>query len=352
LGFGKEWGQSLGWNEDDVDGPAVDKRETVLALAKMTNNAYLKPDEAGWYDLGGNWTADHGIGWEPDADGFRGHVFLSADNATAILSIKGTSAGWLGGGGPTVRKDKLNDNLLFSCCCAHVDWTWSAVCGCYGGGNKCDEDCVEDALMEESLFYPIGINLYNNITFMYPDAKIWVIGHSLGGALASLIGTTFGAPTVTFEAPGERMAAQRLHLPMPPSTQHVTHIYHTADPIAMGTCNGLASSCYLGGYAMESKCHLGQSIIYDTISELHWSADIRTHGIVVVIEQILNVDWSERIGKTGKGWRGRKAQGVIWESEDRMLLDDGIEVPKPKPDEDCVECYAWDFGDYMNSTKR
>lgn len=357
IGFSQEWGQSLGWDEDDVAGPAIDKRETVLALAKMTNNAYLSPEEAGWYDLGGNWTADHQIGWEPDADGFRGHVFLSSDNATAILSIKGTSAGLLGGGGPTVRKDKLNDNLLFSCCCAYVDWTWSTVCKCFGGGNKCDEDCVEDALMEESLFYPIGMNLYNNLTFMYPDAKIWVIGHSLGGSLASLIGATFGAPTVAFEAPGERMAANRLHLPMPPSTQHITHIYHTADPIAMGTCNGLASSCYLGGYAMESKCHLGQSIIYDTISELHWSADIRTHGIVVVIEQILSADWSERTGKTGakKGWWGRKGQGTILESDSgrvRLLEDERVEVPDPKPEDDCVECYAWEFGDYLNKTKR
>ncbi|KAG8791783.1 putative lipase atg15 [Ceratobasidium sp. 428] len=208
--------ESLEWEEGDMDGPALDKRETLLALAKMTSNAYFHKDEPGWYDLGGNWTADHSIGWDPDVDGFRGHVFLSADNATAVLSIKGTSAG-IFGGGATIRKDKLNDNLLFSCCCARVDWTWSTVCGCYGGGNKCDQNCLEDSLVEESLFYQVGIHLYNNLTFMYPQANIWVIGHSLGGGLASLIGLTFGAPVVTFEAVPERLAAQRLHLPMPVS---------------------------------------------------------------------------------------------------------------------------------------
>lgn len=30
------------------------------------------------------------------------------DNSTVVLSIKGTSAGLFGGGGPTVKKDKLN----------------------------------------------------------------------------------------------------------------------------------------------------------------------------------------------------------------------------------------------------
>jgi putative lipase involved disintegration of autophagic bodies len=95
-------------------------------------------------------------------------------------------------------------------------------------------------------------------------------GHSLGGSLASLLGVTFGAPVVTFQAPSEKLAASRLHLPSPvrhppqhsqsnslcfqPSTHHVTHVIHTADPIAMGTCNGVTSVCALGGYAMETRC--------------------------------------------------------------------------------------------------
>ncbi|KAJ7596165.1 hypothetical protein C8J56DRAFT_1043259 [Mycena floridula] len=72
---------------------------------------------------------------------------------------------------------------------------------------------------------------------------------------------------------------------------------------------------------MESRCHLGKSIVYDTVSNLSWSVDVRTHGIVAVIEKLLSDPW---------------APSVEVERE----------VPEALPEEECVECYSWEFGDY------
>jgi hypothetical protein len=94
------------------------------------------------------------FGWEDRTIGFRGHVFLSSDNNTVILSIKGTTLQ-----GPTSKKDKYNDNLLFSCCCARVDFSWmfSTVCDCFSGHWTCDNSCLTKALVEDSLFYSVGM---------------------------------------------------------------------------------------------------------------------------------------------------------------------------------------------------
>ena len=44
------------WFQETIPAPRVDDRETLLTLAKMTNNAYYQPDEKGWYDLGSGWS--------------------------------------------------------------------------------------------------------------------------------------------------------------------------------------------------------------------------------------------------------------------------------------------------------
>jgi lipase ATG15 len=160
-------------------------------------------------------------------------------------------------------------------------------------------------------------NLVNDLIYLYPTSTIWLVGHSLGGALASLLGSTFGLPAVAFESPGERLAATRLHLPLPSSSSlsPVTHVYHTADPIPQGTCTGITSLCAQGGYALETRCHLGKTIVFDTVGRLGWRVDVRKHVIRDIINKVLE-------------FQGEDGEGFEWE--------DGREVPKAREETDCV----------------
>ena len=165
--------------------------------------------------------------------------------------------------------------------------------------------------------------------------------------MASLLGTTYGFPAVAFESPGERLAATRLDIPLPPdiattgnhALAPVTHVYHTADPIPQGTCTGRTSPCAQAGYALETRCHLGTTILYDTVGRLRWSVDIRTHTIKQVINRIL---------------------------EEELWWEFGRRVPRARAEEDCEvsrvirgdlggcscvsglqDCSKWEFGDYF-----
>ena len=61
--------------------------------------------------------------------------------------------------GSTTKRDKLNDNILFSCCCARVDYAWrfNTVCDCCTSSWECSHTCIESALDNEELYYHIGV---------------------------------------------------------------------------------------------------------------------------------------------------------------------------------------------------
>lgn len=280
----------LDWVDDEVDAPNVTDKDTVIALALMSSNAYVEIPETGdWRDVGWNKSISHG--W--NETGVRGQIFVSDDNSTVVISYKGTSAAYLSGSGndETVPQDKDNDNLLFSCCCARVSYMWTTVCDCYRKSYTCDQKCLEKELRRKDRYYQAAMDVYKNVTKEYPNANIWVTGHSLGGALSSLIGRTFGVPAVTFEAPGELLATRRLHLPMPPGLpaymEGIWHFGHTADPIFMGVCNGASSACSVGGYAMETQCHSGKQCVYDVVTDKGWHVNMMNHRIHTVIDEIL-----------------------------------------------------------------
>ena len=342
--------EMLDWEDVEIDAPDTSDRETLLMLAKMAAQAYDNTTDT-WEPGYGGFNLSDSFGWVED--GIRGHLFTTEDNSTVVLALKGTSAQFLPGGGDTAKRDKANDNLLFSCCCARVSWTWTPVCDCFQGKGSCGQTCLERALVEKSFYYPATTDLYNNVSYLYPDSQIWITGHSLGGALSSLIGMTFGIPTVTFEAPGDRLAAMRLHLPMPPpkdpedspvSALPITHVYHTGDPIAgeyrglnqpaidtdarlistaVGGCVGALSPCAEFGYAMESKCHAGKSIVYDTVGQLGWSSSLLTHRIVTLTDDLLTEDWDKRVKKAQGRLAGQRFGISRWKWPWRSGSGDG-----------------------------
>lgn len=125
-----------------------------------------------------------------------------------------------------------------------------------------------------------------HILATHPNTSFWLAGHSLGGAVASLISQRFELPVVAYEAPPERMASERLglHPPSSPREAHlITHVYNTVDPIALGTC-GLM--CSRAGYHFDSKCHLGEEIILKARKKSWWQ---KQFDYAVMSHQIANV---------------------------------------------------------------
>lgn len=76
----------------------------------------------------------------------------------------------------------------------------------------------------------------------------------------------------------------------------------------MGVCNGVSSTCALGGYALESKCHLGNVALYDTVTKLKWSVAIGNHAIRAVVD-LLSEDFDP---------------------------ENNISVPVAEPQKDCI----------------
>ncbi|KAL9030978.1 MAG: hypothetical protein Q9196_000947 [Gyalolechia fulgens] len=307
------------WTLDDVPGPNVTDKETVINLAIMAANAYDQDEHTGeWEDVGAGFNYSDSFGWE--GDGLRGHIFADQGNKTVVVALKGTTPAVFDGAGSTT-KDKINDNLFFSCCCAQGGhYLWKQVCDCSSSAFTCNQTCLIKALTRENKYYQAATELYGNVTELYPNSDIWLSGHSLGGSVSSMLGLTFGLPATTFEAPGEALAAARLGLPVPPGTHPSApqsrantgayHFGHTADPIFMGSCNSATSGCTLGGYAMETQCHTGNVCIYDTVKEKNWRVSISWHKIRSVITDVIRA------------------------------YD---ELPHCMEDTECVDCFNWKY---------
>ena len=297
-----------------IPAPKVHDKSTLINLAAMCSDAYISaPEQPDWLNLTKGFNQSVSFGWKHD--GLRGHVFADQSNSTVILAFKGTTVD------PRDRSatnDRVNDNLLFSCCCAaqRPDPYWyGAVCNCSASTYTCNATCLSFETARQDRYYAAALQVYANITSLYPDAqRIYTVGHSMGGSMASLLGLTYHIPSVGIEAVPQRLPAQRLGLSIPPDPHFSAswHFGHTADPVYMGSCNGYSSSCALAGYAFESQCFTGLRCVYDTVGDKGWRININTHRINNVIPWVLEA------------------------------YDD---VPECEGDGECDECFNWKFID-------
>ena len=300
--------------------PDVADSLTVSNIARMTANAYMRRGSPHWYNHSNSTMPvllaedgiddDNSFGW--DRSGLRGHVYANPDGTRVIICFKGTSTLLMGGG--TVFRDRLVDNMMFSCCCARIDLSWSPVCGCALPRKRCSVSCLRAAVKSpEASYYEEALVITAQVRQIYPKADVWFTGHSMGGALASLLarGEEHGV-AVAFAAPGDNLYAERLGIKTT-RTARITHFGVSTDPIYEGACRGPTSICYLSGYAMETKCRIGMECRWDyTPINRH---DINTHRMQFLLEKVI------------EGWhRG------------------SVPPPKCAPvDASCQDCQEWKF---------
>lgn len=164
---------------------------------------------------------------------------------------------------------------MFSCCCGRLPGSFRAIpgCDCFKSSYTCSAACLTEVCGSwQDSYYRMAQEIVGHLMHLHPKANIWLVGHSLGGALAGTTATAYGIPAFAFEAPGDALFASRLGLvprfsdPDYIPRMRASHVFHwgnTGDPIFLGVCNGISSSCYMSGYALESKCHIGRTCTFD-----------------------------------------------------------------------------------------
>jgi putative lipase involved disintegration of autophagic bodies len=119
---------------------------------------------------------------------------------------------------PTGDRDHENDNMMFSCCARDQHWNSKCeVTSLFGRSifshkkQLCDFSCMQDEIKDDShsLYLQLASEILKTTQTLYPNHSIWLTGHSLGGALASLVALSSAKespfkpliPAITFEAP-------------------------------------------------------------------------------------------------------------------------------------------------------
>jgi lipase ATG15 len=153
---------------------------------------------------------DDSIDLSNDTSTVRAYLFSDTTQNAHVIALKGTST-LLGKAHPVdnlkvdISNDKKNDNMFFGCC-FHKQ-TPLFPCNCSFKEKKmCCKSCFEKSLKYKLNYFVIGKQILHDVNRLidFNNSKVILTGHSLGGALATMLGLVFDKTAVSFESPGER----------------------------------------------------------------------------------------------------------------------------------------------------
>lgn len=265
--------------------------ENVLTLAKISYNIY-NVDNNNF--LINNFDDYKNISLYNET--VKAYVYANEDDSVNIISFKGTTLHLRHGSDMVGHNDKINDNTFFSCCYYKQVKNLNCKLNENEDENNCKKKCYKETLEDSKNYYNISKNIIDTWLSANNNNKLVIFtGHSLGGALATMMGITYNTYVVTFEAPGEKHYIDLIGLKYNQSQiEKIYHYGHNADIIFTGKCNGKFSWCNLGGYIIETKCHIGNVCEYDVINKLNIKESIFTHKMEYVIDNVIK-KWNDTL---------------------------------------------------------
>lgn len=291
-----------------IDFNNVISYNNVKTFALLSSNAYHDVNDTDWEHVNDTKKLP------TDISNNTVVAYLFSDNSLQnhVVAIKGTTTRFdLQRNEPsdntnenTVKNDRFNDNLFFSCCFYKQsklfnDYIQQSNCtsspptlGCAKTSKICSKQCYTESTNYTYNYKNNIDNIINTLKLIInvQSSNIIITGHSLGGVLATFLGLSINKPVVTFESPGELHYLSLAELFPASSLVNRTNIYHfghTADTIFTGKCKGIFSTCFWGGYVIRTTCHVGHTCTYDSVSKLGIKESVLTHRLKWINQNII-----------------------------------------------------------------